>query len=172
MPSISFRSPSAQELGQCFLTHLQDEIQLEGIYEDPDLKLQANSAEIGPAMLDQVSAMLARITWDRAVVSDFLGCYLTEPKPHVFFDHPEEALEPEDFAAACANGYRLDARTLLLFCGDAFFLNGERVEIPVADQAAVRSLADRRQLESLAGISAEGQELLHEWYCCGFAHAA
>ena len=99
--SIGFRSPTYQELAQQFLGYLQETIQLEGIYTDPDLRRQANSAEIGDAMVDRVAESLRRITWSRDDVRRFLGAYLTEPKAHIFFDSPDEPLEHDDFLDAC-----------------------------------------------------------------------
>lgn len=168
--SIGFRSPSYQELAQQFLGHLQDSLELDGIYADPDLKLQAHSAEIGDAMIDRVAEQLQRITWSRENVRSFLGSYLTEPKPHVFFDAPDEPLDFDEFIAACAtDGFSLDARSLFLFSNGQFFLNGETVEVDEDDRKALCQLADERRLASLAGISGPMQEELHEWYCCGFA---
>lgn len=99
--SIGFRSPTYQELAQQFLGYLQDTIQLDGIYTDPDLRLQAHSAEISDAMVDRITESLKRITWNRDDVRSFLGAYLTEPKAHVFFDSPDEPLDHEDFLDAC-----------------------------------------------------------------------
>ncbi|MBS0369885.1 MAG: cupin domain-containing protein [Proteobacteria bacterium] len=169
--SIGFRSPTSQELAQQFMGHLQETIQIDGIYADPDLKLQAHSAEIGDAMIDRVVDTLKRITWTREDVRDFLGAYLTEPKPHVFFDCPDEPLEHEEFTAAClADGYRLDARSLLLFSDGRFFLNGEPVPVEEEDLPVLQNLADQRRLDSVVGLSEEGLALLYDWYCCGFAH--
>lgn len=83
--SIGFRVPKSQELIEGFLAHLQDTIQIEGLYEDADLSLQQHPAAISDAMIEKVSTILQSITWDKATVSDFLGCYLTEPKPDVLF---------------------------------------------------------------------------------------
>ncbi|WP_083200366.1 cupin domain-containing protein, partial [Thauera phenolivorans] len=114
--SIGFRSPTAQELGAEFLAWLQERLCLAGIYADPDLELQDNSAEIGPRMIDQIERMLAGIRWSRQDVAEFVGDYLTEPKPHVFFHPPEPAMKPKAFARAVARaGYALDSRTQLLF---------------------------------------------------------
>ncbi len=61
-------------------------------------------------------AMLGRIRWDRRDRRRFLGCYLTEPKPHVCFDRPRRPLTPARFALdARRRGVRLDARTQLLY---------------------------------------------------------
>ena len=170
--SIGFRSPSNQELAQQFLAYPQDTLQLDGIYADPDLKPQAHSAQIGDAMIDRVAETLRRISWNRDDVRGFLGAYLTEPKPHIFFESPDEPVEHEDFVAACATGYCLDARSLLLFSGGQFFLNGEPVPVETDDQALFERLADDRRLDTLAGLSEEGVALLYDWYCCGFAHAS
>jgi len=168
--SIGFRSPTTQELAQQFLIYLQDTLQLDGIYADPDLKHQAHSAQIGEAMIDRVADTLQRITWGREDIRSFLGVYLTEPKAHIFFDSPDEPLEHEEFLNACAQGYRLDARSLLLFSAGQFFINGEPVPIEGADQAIFEQLADKRDLDTIAGLSEEGIALLYDWYCCGFAH--
>ncbi len=170
--SIGFRSPSNQELAQQFLAYLQDTLQLDGIYADPDLKPQAHSAQIGEAMIDRVAETLRRISWNRDDVRGFLGAYLTEPKPHIFFESPDEPVEHEDFVAACATGYHLDARSLLLFSDGQFFLNGEPVPVETDDQALFERLADDRRLDTLAGLSEEGVALLYDWYCCGFAHSS
>ena len=52
--SIGFRTPSYQELGEQFLVYLQDNICLDGMYADPDLKAQTHPSEISADMLRQV----------------------------------------------------------------------------------------------------------------------
>mgnify|MGYP003420524389 FL=1 len=94
----------------------------------------------------------------------------TEPKAHIFFDSPDEPLEHEEFLNACAQGYRLDACSLLLFSAGQFFINGEPVPIEATDQAIFNQLADKRDLDTIAGLSEEGIALLYDWYCSGFAH--
>lgn len=169
--SIGFRSPTTQELAQQFLIHLQDTIQLDGIYADPDLKRQTHSAEISDLMIDRVADSLSRITWTREDVRSFLGAYLTEPKAHVYFDSPDEPCEHDDFVDASERqGYSLDACTLLLFSGGQFFINGEAVAIAEEDKAVIEQLADHRRIEGLSGLSEETIALLYDWYCCGFAH--
>lgn len=169
--SIGFRSPTAQELGAEFLGWMQERIALEGLYADPDLKLQANSALISDAMIDQVSEMLSRITWTRDDVADFLGFSLTEPKPHVFFDAPDNPLSAKKFARALQQkGYRLDARTLLLFTHRGFFLNGEPVCEPPGTHDMLSRLAHARSLPAESDISPELQDLLYEWYVDGFGY--
>ena len=83
--SIGFRAPSHQELVSQFLIFLEERLNPSGRYQDPDLETQTHPARIGPAMVAQVQRTLGSIRWDRGDVADFLGTYLTEPKPHVLF---------------------------------------------------------------------------------------
>lgn len=166
--SIGFRSPSAQELGAGFLAWLEERLCLDGIYSDPDLAPQDNSAEISTAMIDQVQDMISRIQWRRDDVAAFLGSYLTEPKPHVFFEPPEPALSAARFRDAVKkSGFRLDARTLLLMAEGRFYLNGEALDIPASEHAVLAQLADQRHLESTV-LTTAATEILYEWYLDGF----
>ncbi|MDX9836520.1 MAG: cupin domain-containing protein [Azoarcus sp.] len=169
--SIGFRSPTAQELGAEFLGWMQERICLDGLYADPDLTLQENSAEIGPKMVDQIEAMLSAIRWSRKDVTEFVGEYLTEPKSHIFFDPPDKPLSRKRFDTAVnKHGYALDARTLLLWSDAGFYLNGEPVEFDPADRSALADLAHRRTLGPGQVLSVGLLDLLYQWYEDGFAH--
>ena len=169
--SIGFRSPTAQELGAEFLGWMQERICLDGLYADPDLTLQENSAEIGPKMIDQIEAMLSAIRWSRKDVTEFVGEYLTEPKSHIFFDPPEKPLSRKRFDTAVAkHGYALDARALLLWSEAGFYLNGEPVEFDPVDRPALADLAHRRRLGPGPALSVGFLDLLYQWYEDGFAH--
>lgn len=167
--SVGFRTFPAQELAEQFLMFLQDRVRLPGRYRDPDLKRQKHPAEIGSAMIDQVTETLSSIRWNRNTVCDFLGLALTEPKPHVFFDPPAQPLSLTRFtAAAKRRGIRLDRRSLLLFSGKRFYLNGEPWQVSAMDIPLLRQLADKRALDSLVSLQAETFTLLHVGYCDGF----
>ncbi|MDD5249302.1 MAG: cupin domain-containing protein [Rhodocyclaceae bacterium] len=167
--SVGFRTAPAQELAEQFLMFLAERIELPGRYSDPDLPLQRHPAEIGPAMVEQVGRLLAGIRWNDKLVKEFLGHTLSEPKAQVFFERPARPLSAPRFAAAAGKrGLRLDARTQMLFSDRLFFINGEAAAVPAVDRASFRRLADDRRLDDLAGISADGQTLLHDWYRCGF----
>jgi 50S ribosomal protein L16 3-hydroxylase len=168
--SVGFRAAPAQELAEQFLGHLQENVCLEGRYRDPKLRLQRQPAKIGTAMIDQVTEILTQIRWRRTDVRDFLGCQLTEPKAHIFFDPPARPLSLARFAAAVARrGLSLDARSQLLFAGRHFFINGERVAIAASIRPLFRQFAnDRRLVANELGDDAAA--LLHDWYRCGFIH--
>ncbi|MFP5410518.1 MAG: JmjC domain-containing protein [Gammaproteobacteria bacterium] len=169
--SIGFRAPTADELAQGFLMHLQDSVQLEGRYADPDLRLQKHPGEIGRAMLDQIEGMLAKIRWTRADVAEFAGRYLSEPKPNVFFDAPAAPLSRAAFdKAAARHGVALDAKSRLLFTGKRFYINGEAFTPAAGEVAALTQLADRRRLPS--PLPAALRPRLHEWHEAGWLEIA
>jgi 50S ribosomal protein L16 3-hydroxylase len=167
--SIGFRAPSANELAQQFLGYLQETLALPGQYADPDLSLQAHPAEISAAMLDQVAEMLAQIRWDRAMVADFLGRYLTEPKPQVFYTPPKRPLSLATFTArVLKSGLKLARGSQVLYFRNSLFINGETIPLAEPQLAALLPLADRRQLPPGTPLDAESLQLLYQWYRAGY----
>ncbi len=170
--SVGFRSPTAQEMGAAFLEWMQERLHLDGLYEDPDLEVPRHSGEIGPGMVEQVEAMIARIRWSTEDVGDFLGHYLTEPKPHVFFEPPDTEMSLNKFGKALqTSGFRLDPRSILLFSQDRFYLNGERLAVAPSCHAALVELADHRRLPPELQLNEDLTDLLYQFYCDGFGHA-
>jgi 50S ribosomal protein L16 3-hydroxylase len=174
--SIGFRAPAAQELGTAFLDWLRDSIALDGRYADPALAPAAEPARIGAAMQKECSTMLERIRWSDPVVRRFLGSYLSEPKPNVFFEPPSRPFGLAAFRSAAARrGVRLDRRAQLLYDTDNVFLNGIVLDPAGPDTVLIRHLANARHLNgaALAGSNlprGEAMALFHRWYRDGFLH--
>lgn len=166
--SIGFRTPAYQELAEQFLVYLQDRICVEGMYADPDLCAQQHPSEISPEMLSQVGSAIAKIRWDQEDIANFLGCYLSEPKPHVYFDAPDKPLSLTRFKKALnERGLELSLKTQMLCHGQRIFMNGEATEVAGSDYDLLRELADRRELPAQE-CPAELTELLYDWYQDGY----
>lgn len=166
--SIGFRAPSAQELAVAFLQFLEDRVSREGVYADPGLKPQRHPARLGDDLLARYERLLHGLPGLRSDVREFVGCYLSEPKPSVRFERPARPLGMPRFLRVIARrGLRLAAATIMLYRGSRFFVNGEPVTVR-DDRALLARLADRRGLEP--GIfPAEGTaELLYTWYRSGY----
>ena len=145
--SIGFRAPSAQELATEFLVYLQDRIGIDGRYADPELQTTREPARLDETMVDQVSNMLAQITWDRHTITDFLGHYLTEPKPHVFYDAPEDELDEDEFQALIMeNGVVLDLKSIILYSNGMLYCNGELLSTLPEDVAVWQQFANTRRI--------------------------
>ena len=167
--SIGFRTPSCQELAEQFLVYLQDHIRIDGMYADPDLRAQQHPSEIGPAMLNQVVQAIDRIKWRKRDVAAFLGCYLSEPKPHIFFDTPVRPLSRDRFAQALqTRGAVLDLRTQMLCHGRSVFINGEAHKTGKESYHVLRALADARSLPPGTPLPQEAFDLLYQWYADGY----
>lgn len=167
--SIGFRAPTHQELMTQFLVYLQDQVDIPGLYADPGLKLQAHPAQISEDMIDQVAAVIEQVKFSRADVAQFLGGYLSEPKPHVFFDAPPRPMSLAKFVAAAGKrGLRLALQSQLLFYGAQLFMNGESVRTTGATRKALITLADQRALPAPMQIPNGTWEILYDWYLAGY----
>lgn len=168
--SIGFRSPTAQELAVEFLRSYEDDIKLEGLYADPALQPSATPARIPEAMLRYARQSVARMSWRDAAIDDFLGRYLSEPKAIVSFEPRARVPAPGAFAARlAARGARLDARSLLLYRGGRFFVNGESFAAAGRERHALEELADQRVLPPGKRPSALAARL-RDWYRHGWLH--
>ncbi|HQN64083.1 MAG TPA: cupin domain-containing protein [Methylophilus sp.] len=178
--SIGFRAPAAQELGQEFLGYMQEQLCLNGMYADPDLTLQKHPAEISTDMVRKVSAMLRQIQWNEDNVGDFLGRYLSEPKPHVVFE-PNKKISQSKFATMLREKtLSLDLKSQMLFWQKRFYLNGELLgaenDILSANiLATIQALADNRVLPAMT-LNEDEIACLAQWfypaYLAGFVEFA
>jgi 50S ribosomal protein L16 3-hydroxylase len=167
--SIGFRTPWYQELAEQFLIYLQDRIEIAGTYADPDLKAQKHPAEISDDMLQQVGRAIRKIKWDGEDVANFLGCYLSEPKPHIFFDAPAKPMSQARFEQTLQKrGVTLDLKTQMLCRDSTVFVNGDAHPVGKGCYRALLALADDRDLPPAGKLTREAAELLYQWYLDGY----
>jgi len=165
--SIGFRAPSYQELGEAFLQFMTDSIDLPGRYEDSDLRVSKNPAEISTAMLERVSTELAKVRFTDDDIAIFLGEYLSEPKNSVFFAPPARSISPDRFvSSAVKRGVVLSRKTKMLYRGKHLFINGESFAVSNKDKRPLATLANARNLDgaAVAEVSQDVLEALYTWY--------
>ena len=113
--------------------------------------------------------MIGRISWRRADILEFLGCYLTEPKPQVFFSPPRRPLAAARFAARLRQrGAALSLKTLMLYRGDRVFINGESHTVEASALSLLQRLADERRIEPPVKANARALTFLYQWYRAGY----
>jgi 50S ribosomal protein L16 3-hydroxylase len=167
--SIGFRAPTDQELGSRFLEFLQDRLDLDGMYHDPDLQATCTPGRIPSALIARMASTLGNLRWQERDVLDFIGRYLTEPKANVVFARPQRAMRLERFMQQVArSGVKLALRTRMLIRDRCIFINGESHRCGSAAARLLGTLADERQLEPAPGGNAEALRLLHGWYQAGY----
>lgn len=171
--SIGFRAPKHQELATEFLGFMQDKLAQEkllltGMYQDSDLTLSNHPAEIGKDMVGKVSAILNKIQWSEHDITQFLGTYLSEPKPDVMFE-PNKKVSLKAFSEKLAkNGISLDLKSKMLFSSDTFYLNGEAAAFTGDAATLLRTLADERIAPPYKTQDEVLLQQLHDWYIAGY----
>ena len=178
--SIGFLAPTHAELVQNFLEYLGAtlgaRIAPDARYRDPNLRATARPQEISAAMLAAVADVLGGIRIPRAAFSDFLGRFLTRPKPQVRFVAPRPMTDS-------AFGRRLRARgTLALALASRglgykgrLFLNGHAFtpRPSTARRLLLRLFQERALTLPLpTAVPSAAVELLHTWYSAGYVTLA
>ncbi len=167
--SIGFRAPSCQELAEQFMVYMQDRVSLEGMYADPDLKPQQHPSEISSAMLQQVEKIIRQVQWGKSDIAEFIGCYLSEPKPHIFFEPPTKSLSRASFEKALhTRGVTLSLKSQMLCHKHTVFINGMAHAVNGEAYAVLRVLADTRRLDPDVQLVSEAEDLLCQWYADGY----
>src|SRR5450830_310597 len=172
--SIGFRAPSAAELASEFLAYLQETKNFAGMYADPDLTLQTHAAEISQSMTQKVSAILQQIKWNDSDVAQFLGRYLSEPKPDVVFEPPAKISQKVFIDRLKKYGLQLSLKSQILFHSEYFFINGEQCKVANDASDILRILADRRFVSATELANALNDILIqqfYQWYEAGYVES-
>ncbi len=162
--SIGFRVPQRGGLAAEMVQRMADEFDDETLYRDPSQAATATPAAIPAALRDFAADGLRRLIADGRQLACALGEVMTEPKPKVWFEEPEQPW--------LAGSVRLDRRTRMMYDEHHVFINGESFRAAGADARLMRELADRRHLPAVRvrRASAEAQALLRDWYEAGWLH--
>lgn len=173
--SIGFRAPSRNEFLREFLVACADELDPldDPRFTDPTRRASPGRAAYVPDDLNGVLSAWAR-HWrpDPNAIERFIGSYLTEPKPSVWFE--SQALpSPATLVRRIArNGLRLDRRSRMLYRGERVFINGEAIDADPTTQDALVRLAEHRfippdALGTLLGHS-PFIDLIRQWVSHGW----
>lgn len=172
--SIGFRAPSRVEFLSAFLAAAGD------APGGPDPRFGDRGRPPSPRPGELPDDLAERLRgwalgWrpSTASVDRFVGSFLTEPKPTVWFDPPPTLLSASGFSgAATREGLRLDRRSRMAWRGSEVFLNGEPFQAPAGARRWLRRLADRRMLTPAQCLKALGApalaELLRDWHAAGW----
>ena len=173
--SIGFVAPSHEKLLQNFLAYLgqrlEQVIDPDAMYEDPDLTPTTRPLAIGGEMVRAVESLLAtHIHWERALVEEFLGRLLTGPKPSVVFQPPERPLPPAAFGKRLRKSgtLRLALPSRGLVREDVAFLNGQQLRVDTATLKTLEELFARRSIALPLALGADALSLVHQLYSSGY----
>jgi 50S ribosomal protein L16 3-hydroxylase len=173
--SIGFRAPAARELAIEFLDACRQESLPDELYQDPELQPVADAAAIDQVMVERVSGMLQRLTWQPESLGPFLARYFTEPKAYVVFKSNRKLSLVKFTDAVRDSGITLDLQTQMLHWQGQYFINGEIVHVSEDSARILNILANQRQLsKSLfkAGSATHLLPWLRDMYLLGYLHLA
>ncbi len=124
-------------------------------------------------MIDKVELILNNISWEKRTAGDFLGRYLSEPKPDVIFEPLSEGSRQAFTKDIAIRPIELDLKSIMLFQHGHFYINGEPLAVPVNLVACMRLLADKRYLDG-ASLNKTQQialaDTLYPCYEAGYIH--
>jgi len=189
--SIGFRAPTQAALARGLLEAAADQAmarigllggpygepplpgpRLDALYRDAGQPAVATPAALPDGLVQATLGTLAKVRFDDALASRFLGCWLTEPSNlSVFEPQPDPgadlALQWPDSGMLV-----LDRRSRMLYRGRQLFINGETASAPA--DAALRALADARRLDCAdprcRRLGDEARECLADWLDAGWLH--
>ncbi len=169
--SVGFRAPSRHEFLSAWLAECADAPGgPDPRYGDRGAPASATPARIPDALAQTLKDWATAFRPDDRQLSRFIGRYLTEPKPSVWFETPEDD-DPDRFREAATRlGLRPARSTRLLYRGSDLFINGEHD--PCTATALLRRFADGQVLTPahLGSRSADAKSLdaLWRWWCSGW----
>jgi 50S ribosomal protein L16 3-hydroxylase len=122
-------------------------------------------------MLEFAQDALQDALQDSQALARGLGEYLTEPKPHVWFE--TRVASAKDAQTLKTQGIRLDRRTRMMFDAHHVFINGESFSASGRDAAAMRVLANERALAArdVRSLSSQALVLVSAWWVNGWLQA-
>ena len=183
--SIGFRCPVQGELTSDLLHRLAEmgedaaearDEESEGaravprrMYRDPAQPATETPAAMPAGLADFARQAVLDALNDPLALACALGESMSEPKPGIWFDEPEQAWDGEA-AKAGQIGIALDARTRMMYDSDHIFINGESYRARGADAALMQRLANQRCLAAsdLRKAGKSAISLLGDWHEAGW----
>jgi 50S ribosomal protein L16 3-hydroxylase len=136
--SIGFRAPSLRDVLQAYLEEQILQIPVDERYQDPDLVLQDNPAELSTETIKKFHAFTQdQLSLNKKHFTGWLGRYLTEQSDDLTSDNIDDSLSKHAFTEQLLSSKQIElnpfARTTYsinktqLF----FFVNGDSYDLPI-----------------------------------------
>jgi 50S ribosomal protein L16 3-hydroxylase len=164
--SIGFTVPEAGDLARELVLRMAEHWEDEPLYQDPDQPATSTPAHIPTALQMFAKASVERMMEEPLSLACALGEWLSEPKPHVWFEaHGEDWRNRDVF---------LNAKTKMLYDAHHIFINGEGFLAKGHDAAMLRQLADHRCLAHALwkSMTPDAQAVMAQWHELGWLHQA
>ena len=173
--SVGFRVPRSAQLASELLMGLSEEVAedsggaRDALYQDPIQAATIHDAAVPKALQQFAAQSLAKALKTPQILNCLLGESLTEPKPNVWFDTPDQDDLPN---FKWPKDVHLDRRTKMLFDDKHIFINGESFRAAGQDAKLLRILAKDKCLSAAHAkkLSEKAAELMQSWWEEGWWH--
>lgn len=152
--SVGFRAPSHAEILRSFTDFVGEQLSAEMRYQDADLQLQDNPAQITDSAFAKVRAIFNAYLREPGLLEDWFGQLMTEPK------YPQEAdAEPDDYTPEQVAQFLQEGGQLKRSEGARFayrrkqvknfvlYVNGQSCEVGAHEGDFVRMLCDGERVD-------------------------
>ncbi|MAK56279.1 MAG: cupin, partial [Pusillimonas sp.] len=139
-------------------------------YKDKGAPATVTPAQIPEKLVKATLAAVAKVQFNEALATRFVGQWLSEPSQAAAFE-PNLETELDLFDNPPATGSLvLDRCTRLLYKGSQVFINGEVAQIKAS--GAIKMLADQRQINCsvVKKMSPDTRDSLQMWLEDGWIH--
>ncbi len=167
--SIGFQAPGYDHIKSEFLHYLDQELELPGLFEDPNRRETMTPGLIPTDLLQSIQQNIAKIRWSDIDILKFSGEFLTR----VDFEDivsPRKIESKTKFLSRLKDrSYQINSNIKFLYRGDLGFMAGETFIIPKSELTIFKLFANQRKINgrSIASNTTFAQKL-HQWQCQGY----
>jgi 50S ribosomal protein L16 3-hydroxylase len=172
--SIGFRAPSRDEFLQAWFADRSDRQATDPArYGDAGEAVTRTPGKIPVRLDQQLQQWISASQPSAAEIEDFIGRFLSEPKPLVWFQARPGRLRLASFVRqATRAGLVLDRQTRMLFRKQQLYINGERADC--AADRLIQSFVNERRISGVKAAEAlrdlKTSTCLHQWWSNGWIH--
>lgn len=163
--SVGFKAPARAGLAAEVLLRMAEMYEDEQLYTDKGAEPTTAPGEMPNGLLAFAQDAVTRLVRDPKALACALGEVMTEPKPNVYFDAPEQAWDGRSDLHVCPT-------SRMLYDKHHVFINGESFQAAGLDAKIIKNVANKKYI-SVADINAlsdAAQDLVLEWYEAGWLY--
>jgi 50S ribosomal protein L16 3-hydroxylase len=167
--SIGFKSPRYDHIKSEFLHYLDQELELPGLFNDPNRQPTNVPALIPTDLLQSITQNISKIRWSEIDILKFTGEFLTQ----MDFEDAIISRKTESkntFLSRLKNrSYRINSHVKFLYRGGLWFIAGETFTPPKCEHKMFKLFANRRVVNGKhIDLNTFFAETLYKWEGKGY----
>ena len=145
--SIGFKSPRFDHIKSEFLHYLDQELEIPGLFSDPNRRPTNVPALIPTDLLQSIEQNISKIYWSKMDMLKFSGEFLTQVDFEDVITSKKTESKNRFLSRLKGRSYRINSHIKFLYRGGLGFIAGEAFVIPKCEQAIFKLFANRRVVD-------------------------